>query len=175
MREICCCQLGVVISPCGSLPSSLDGKIISTTEETKTKICNLTPQSLLTHFTWRHHQNNLGCAIMVVNVNVCYSVRCAFLGDAAFTRKPIDHQHWWAWHQSPRVTRVQGVNSCMLHWCKRSFGTFCTTSSFNIYLVCANTMCVSTCQVEFVLQRCVFLLLWRRFIGLFRRLLSSAF
>ena len=37
---------------------------------------------VLTHFTWRHHQNNLGCAILVVNVNVCYSVKCAFLGDA---------------------------------------------------------------------------------------------
>ena len=28
------------------------------------------------HLTY--HQNNLGCAILVVNVNVCYSVKCAF-------------------------------------------------------------------------------------------------
>ena len=49
--------------------------------------------NLLTHFTWRHRQNNLGCAILVVNLNMCYSVKCAFLGDATFTRMPIDHQH----------------------------------------------------------------------------------
>ena len=45
------------------------------------------------YFTSCHHQNNLGCAILVVNVNRCYSVNCTFLGNATFTRKPIDHQH----------------------------------------------------------------------------------
>ena len=34
---------------------------------------------LLTQFTWRHHQNNLGCAMLVVNVTVRYSVKCALL------------------------------------------------------------------------------------------------
>ena len=33
---------------------------------------------LLTQFPWRHHQKNLGCAIMEVNVTVRYSVKCAF-------------------------------------------------------------------------------------------------
>ena len=56
-------------------------------------ITNLDVCQLLTHFTWHHQQNNPGCAILVFNVNVCYSVMCAFLGDVVFTRKPIDHQH----------------------------------------------------------------------------------
>ena len=28
-----------------------------------------------------NHQNNLGGAILVVNVSVCYSVKCTFLGE----------------------------------------------------------------------------------------------
>ena len=39
---------------------------------------SLTTKPLLTQFTWRHHQNNLGCAVLVVYVNVCYSVQCTF-------------------------------------------------------------------------------------------------
>ena len=43
---------------------------------------------IFTQFTLRHHPNNLGCAILVVNVTVHCSVKCTFLGDAALTRKP---------------------------------------------------------------------------------------
>ena len=32
----------------------------------------------LTQFTWRHHQNNLRCTILVGNVSARYSVKCAF-------------------------------------------------------------------------------------------------
>ena len=48
---------------------------------------------LLTQFTWCHHQNNLGCAILVGNGTVHYSVKGRILGDFAFTRKPCAHQH----------------------------------------------------------------------------------
>ena len=49
------------------------------------------------------------------------------------------------------------------------------SNMFCIYLVCGNTMCVSTCQVDFVLKRTVvlYMLLPRSGFAKFGRLLSS--
>ena len=41
----------------------------------------------------RHHHNNLGCAILVEKIHSALFSEVRILDGAAFTPKPIDHQH----------------------------------------------------------------------------------
>ena len=95
--------------------------------------------AVLARFTWRHHQNNLGTAILVGNVTVHYSVKCAFwvtrielfYGAMAFTRKPIDHQNGECVTVTACDVRVRGQYS---RDCLALNGTvlllnYCTTCS----------------------------------------------
>ena len=64
---------------------------------------------------------------------------------------------------------------CTLFWCSSSTFQKLKLAPTFIYLFYGNTMCVPTCQVEFVLRELSFYTLLPRskFIGLFRRLLGS--
>ena len=78
-----------------------------------------------------HHQNNLGCAVLVVDVTVRLSSEVRILGSAAFTRIPIDHQNGESVAQSLRVTCVQGVNRKVCTCSVKTFTKSCNiTSSF---------------------------------------------
>ena len=63
----------------------------------------------------RHTGGQFHCAFLHTTLCCALCSEVCILGDAALIHVNLTcPPTWWAWHQSPRVTRVQGVNTWVL-------------------------------------------------------------